>query len=483
MSVQQSCEQCGMPLEGPDRPCPRCGAVAGLAPAGGAPSEPVFAWHDGQGHAWRLVVQGDGLVLDGQDAPLVVQRDHWKKALSFTRLDANAVVHVDGGTREIGFLVPMEEAVRLYLALYPEPTGPNLTLTTPMAPPVATVRLEQTASPSWPKMTAMPVIALTLSLFAFIPLVGCLCALASGILALLALRRARRDAAHLHVRVMAKASLLIAAVGVGVCVLSTYVLWQSNQGPEALELSAAGEIGWSWGAGIAALFMMIMALTVHEAAHAITAWWCGDDYARSLGRVTLNPLAHIDPFGTVLLPMLLAYMNLPVFGYARPVPVRLGGLRHYRRAQILVSAAGPVSNLMQAAACLSLLLMTGSLLHFVPGVSVRHLADWEPIVEVSGVAGASVIGAVALLLKLGFYINVLLAFFNLIPVPPLDGSWILEHLFPRTIGRVYAAVRPFGFLLFMALLWAPSQLVAYLLMPGLIVALAGYSLVYGVTGF
>ena len=85
---------------------------------------------------------------------------------------------------------------------------------------------------------------------------------------------------------------------------------------------------------------MFFALSFHEAAHAITALWLGDDLARSMGRVTLNPMSHVDPFGTVLLPILLAWSGMPIFGYARPVPVRVESLRNHRRAHILISLAG-----------------------------------------------------------------------------------------------------------------------------------------------
>jgi Zn-dependent protease len=180
---------------------------------------------------------------------------------------------------------------------------------------------------------------------------------------------------------------------------------------------------------------------------------------------------------------MLIYVGAPVFGYARPVPVRLSSLGRFRRAHILISAAGPAANLAQAAVCLALLMFLGSVLAMVPGVTVQHLSDFEPIVEVSGIVGSRVLASAALMLKMGFGINVLLAFFNLIPVPPLDGSWILEHLFPNTLGRVYAAIRPYGFLLFLLLIWSDTPILAYLMLPALIMILTGQGLIYSVTGF
>ena len=249
-----------------------------------------------------------------------------------------------------------------------------------------------------------------------------------------------------------------------------------------IEMVGEGDMEWSWGATIAALVMLLIALSVHEAAHAITAWWCGDDFARSLGRVSLNPIAHIDPFGTIILPLILAYAGWPVFGYARPVPVRLGSVRRYRRAHILISVACPASNLLQAAVCLALLLLVGSLLSLAPDVTVKHLSAIRPVVEVSGIAGGRVIAAMALMLKLGFFVNILLAFFNLIPIPPLDGSWVLEHLFPNTLGRLYAAIRPYGFLLFLAVIYSGTRVLVYLMMPAVAILFFGQALIHQVTG-
>ncbi|HNQ23873.1 MAG TPA: site-2 protease family protein [Phycisphaerae bacterium] len=246
---------------------------------------------------------------------------------------------------------------------------------------------------------------------------------------------------------------------------------------------ATGE-GRNWGLVAAGLLVVLLSLTVHECAHGISAWWLGDDFARRLGRVTLNPLAHIDLFGTVVLPLILFMANAGVFGWAKPVPVRLDYVDRPRRAHILISLAGPGSNLLLAAVAFMLLLGLGAAVTlFAPGAQVRHfdLLDFGATVSATGFPLAELFGPVCTVLRLTFLINVFLAFFNLIPVPPLDGSWVLEHFFPRTIGRVVARIRPFGFVIFLVLLW--TKVLSYLMMPVLLVLLPAYVLLEMATPF
>jgi Zn-dependent protease len=174
--------------------------------------------------------------------------------------------------------------------------------------------------------------------------------------------------------------------------------------------------------------VLLISLTIHEAAHAWTADRLGDPTARVLGRVSLNPLAHIDPIGTVLLPIVAAISHLPLIGWAKPVPVSIRNLRHPRRDFMIVAAAGPISNLLQAVAwAIVLRVLDATLSTGAPGwfVAVATLA-----VE----------------------INLLLAFFNLIPVPPLDGGNVLLGLLPPRAAVMYAQVRRYGFLVLYALL-------------------------------
>ncbi len=174
--------------------------------------------------------------------------------------------------------------------------------------------------------------------------------------------------------------------------------------------------------------VVLISLTIHEAAHAWTADRLGDPTARVLGRVSLNPLVHIDPIGTVLLPIIAAVSHLPIIGWAKPVPVSMRNLRDPRRDFMIVAAAGPVSNLLQAVAA-------AILLRAAAATMTAGVPPW-------GVA----------VLTLAVEINLLLAFFNLIPVPPLDGGNVLLGLLPPRAAARYAQVRQYGFILLYALL-------------------------------
>ena len=183
-----------------------------------------------------------------------------------------------------------------------------------------------------------------------------------------------------------------------------------------------------------AFFVLLFSLTVHESAHAWTADRLGDPTARLLGRVSLNPWVHADLFGTIVFPLfaMLAGPAIPLIGWAKPVPVTVRRLRHPRRDDVLVTLAGPASNLMLAlAAALALRLLP-----------VSPVTLGEPNVSVP----------VAALLSRTLQLNVFLAVLNMIPIPPLDGGHLLTALLPRTLGvRFDTLLRPYGFILLLAL--------------------------------
>ncbi|HKN42545.1 MAG TPA: site-2 protease family protein [Propionibacteriaceae bacterium] len=171
---------------------------------------------------------------------------------------------------------------------------------------------------------------------------------------------------------------------------------------------------------------MLISLTIHEAAHAWTAERLGDSTARLLGRVSLNPIVHIDPIGTILLPLAAAYSGLPIIGWAKPVPVNINRLRRGRKDFMLVAAAGPISNLLQAVAA---------------AVVLRLL-----------LAGSGGGGLPAQVCVAFIVINLLLAFFNLIPIPPLDGGNVLAGLLPHSADPLIAFLRQWGFVVLYALM-------------------------------
>lgn len=192
------------------------------------------------------------------------------------------------------------------------------------------------------------------------------------------------------------------------------------------------------------VIVFLFAISVHESAHAWMAWRLGDPTARMLGRVTLNPIKHIDPVGTILLPLLAIVSHFPVIGWAKPTPVNTRHFRHLVRDDILTSVAGPVSNFLIAAVSVILML-------------VLSVASPEARVIVQSIAQGvlvdtnSVLLPISLLLYTAMEINVLLGVFNLIPVPPLDGSHVVRHFLSDNVRRVYDSVGMFGLLLLMFL--------------------------------
>lgn len=177
---------------------------------------------------------------------------------------------------------------------------------------------------------------------------------------------------------------------------------------------------------ILTLILFFFALTIHEFSHGWVAWKLGDPTAKNAGRLTLNPLVHIDPIGTIFLPLMLIMTHSPfIFGWAKPVPVDFHNLRNPKRDMVWVGLAGPMANITLAIILsffLKILVLTGG----------------NPL---------------STILSYAIMINLLLAVFNALPIPPLDGSRVLIGLLPRELAMRYARIEPYGFIIIIGLLW------------------------------
>jgi len=174
------------------------------------------------------------------------------------------------------------------------------------------------------------------------------------------------------------------------------------------------------------LAAIIPSIMLHEVAHGVVALWFGDDTAKQAGRLTLNPVKHVDPFGTIILPLLLSLSGAGAFGYAKPVPVNVRRLRNPRQHSLYVSLAGPATNILLALIAVVLFRLT------VPDVST-----WFGLIRL-----------LPLVPQFFFFLgmlNVLLAVFNLLPIPPLDGSAFIERVLPHTWWPTWLRFRQYGF--------------------------------------
>jgi len=207
------------------------------------------------------------------------------------------------------------------------------------------------------------------------------------------------------------------------------------------------------------LIAFLFAISIHESAHAWMASRCGDPTARMLGRVTLNPLKHIDPVGTVLMPLIALITNFPVIGWAKPTPVDPHNFKNPVWDDIKTSVVGPISNFVVAGGAVAVMavisLSSGTGRELVDWMARNYRPDRTP-------EGASILIPLVVFFYQLMQINVVLAVFNLIPVPPLDGSHVLRHFLSEPLRRAYDSVGIFGLL---ALVYLGGNLLGRLISP------------------
>lgn len=210
--------------------------------------------------------------------------------------------------------------------------------------------------------------------------------------------------------------------------------------------------------------ILVFALSIHEAAHAWMASQLGDPTARMLGRLTLNPIKHIDLFGTVIVPlaMLFIFPSGLLVGWAKPTPVTTRNFKNLRRDDILTTVAGPVSNFLAAVAATIILIILARL-SSSSAAMVRTLAGG---ISGPGLSASSPAVPIVLILYFTVVLNLILAIFNLIPLPPLDGSHVLRHFLPYKVLRAYDSIGLIGLLLF---LFFGGALIGFFLTPFMVV--------------
>ena len=190
----------------------------------------------------------------------------------------------------------------------------------------------------------------------------------------------------------------------------------------------------NFGQVVISFLVLVFSLTVHESAHAWAADRLGDPTARALGRISLNPLVHADPIGTLLFPLIGLLTHAPIIGWAKPVPVATWRFARPRRDYLLVAAAGPASNLAMALAA---------------AVLLRLLPAPAP-----AAAGVGLLEPIGVFVYAVLVVNLLLAIFNMLPIPPLDGGTVLAGLLPERVAAGFDRLRPYGFVLLYALMFS-----------------------------
>ena len=208
------------------------------------------------------------------------------------------------------------------------------------------------------------------------------------------------------------------------------------------------------------MVVLLFALSVHESAHAWVAWRRGDPTAYMMGRVTLNPIKHIDPIGTILLPLIAAFTGFPLIGWAKPTPVNTRNFKKVIVDDILTTVAGPASNFLIAIASMFCFFLIARL---VPGGrDIISVAVNSHFGQANAYSVSSMLMPICVFLYWTLFLNLLLAVFNLIPIPPLDGSHVIRHFLPSSLLRAYDMIGMFSIVILMVV---GGRILQFLLIP------------------
>jgi Zn-dependent protease len=306
-----------------------------------------------------------------------------------------------------------------------------------------------------------------LAVFAIFPILGLAPALALAVCsAIVALRRER----YAWDRRIGVGGLIVALGSLGIAGLWIVMLFVRAPSDLLMPGEFVIDEERSWPVTAMQLGVLVLSIVLHECAHGVSAYWSGDGTAARLGRIRLNPLAHIDLFGSIILPgILLMTRSGVVFGWAKPVPVNRLQFRSPRRGLLAVTLAGVSVNMMLAMICTAGLLAVGSALRiaYPAGTSEAFMMPFAQV-KLQGVANAATWELVITGLKQGMLINLFLFTLNILPIPPLDGYGVLESLAPPGLTKAVAGLRSFGFILLIVLI--VSGVLIYLVLPGIIAA-------------
>lgn len=390
--------------------------------------------------ALRLVPRGVSVIRAGAPDPIrfhLKGRDQWREMIDSLRRDALAGAG------------PEALLARVASILRPAPVAPVV---------------------SWPAIAAW-----ITAPFAFVPLLGLLPALALVVFAaILFARGAREHDRRAGVTALALGGAALACWGVGLASAIVQGGFEQRAAAPGGDLSVLAQV--------IQVVVLVFSIVLHECGHGLAAYWAGDTTARRAGRLTINPVPHVELFGSVLLPALMIVTGSSfIFGWAKPVPVNPAAFRRRTRGDLAVSLAGVSANLLIATVCVSLLAVLGAAIHLLaPGVSSRGFWDLLTRAELSGVPAAAALSLAADVLKYGALVNMNLFALNLLPIPPLDGSHVLEKLLPRSLAPHYAKLGRLGFVLVMLCLVTP--VLDYWRLPAMIVLQLALALVGALTG-